>query len=393
MKLELVFLLSLPQKAIMKKTVFIVSYLFLLGCASPQIVTSYKKEVLSHQEEVMTRIPNKPSLKGQVKRYKERSYTPIFQKLSQKDSIFSQWSETPYFEIEYLFDPKGNIVKEYQQVKGQTDSLYYISERKYLYNEKGKLIQKIFKEGDFPQKDNNQYKYIYYTNYIYDDRNRLIEEEECTSDLLKGEKVIYTYDEYGNIIEKISFNDKNKFFYKEMYEYNAENRKISYKKEYVIDKYKDIKKENTWKYDKSGNVIEEYIYELSTTQYEEGTLIYNNAIRYYRYDTNGKLIEIRDKYLSSDSIIAQGATEGHTSYVYNSKGNLLSKTGFIDGRLSWSEYYDDCQYLVKEVFVSQEGEIQSRAYYYQEDIYHNPIERLVINEVPIELYRYEIAYY
>ena len=377
----------------MKKTAFIVLYLSLLGCASPQIATSYKKEALSHQEEVITKIPNKPSLKGQVKRYKERSYTPVFQKLSQKDSIFSQWSEIPYFEIEYLFDSKGNIVKEYQQVKGQTDSLYYISERKYLYNEKGKLMQKIFKEGDFLQKDNNQYKYIYYTNYIYDDKNRLIEEEECASDLLKGEKVIYTYDEYGNIIEKISFNDKNKIFYKEMYKYNTENRKISCKKEYVIDKYKDIKKENTWKYDKSGNVIEEYIYELSTTQYEEGTLIYNNAIRYYRYDTNGKLIEIRDKYLSSDSIIAQGATEGHTSYVYNSKGNLLSKTGFMDGRLSWSEYYDECQYLVKEVFVSQEGEIQSRTYYYQEDIYHNPIERLVINEVPIELYRYEIEYY
>ena len=377
----------------MKKAAFIVIYLSLLGCASPQIATSYKKEALSHQEEVITKIPNKPSLKGQVKRYKERSYTPVFQKLSQKDSIFSQWSEIPYFEIEYLFDSKGNIVKEYQQVKGQTDSLYYISERKYLYNEKGKLMQKIFKEGDFPQKDNNQYKYIYYTNYIYDDKNRLIEEEECTSDLLKGEKVIYTYDEYGNIIEKISFNDKNKIFYKEMYEYNTENRKISCKKECVIDKYKDIKKENTWKYDKLGNFIEEYIYELSTTQYEEGTLIYNNAIRYYRYDTNGKLIEIRDKYLSSYSIIAQGATEGHTSYVYDSKGNLLSKTGFIDGRLSWSEYYDECQYLVKEVFVSQEGEIQSRAYYYQEDIYHNPIERLVINEVPIELYRYEIAYY
>ena len=377
----------------MKKTAFIVLYLSLLGCASPQIATSYKKEILSQQEELITKIPNKPSLKGQVKRYKERSYTPVFQKLSQKDSIFSQWSEIPYFEIEYLFDSKGNIVKEHQQVKGQTDSLYYISERKYLYNEKGKLMQKIFKEGDFPQKDNNQYKYIYYTNYIYDDKNRLIEEEECASDLLKGEKVIYTYDEYGNIIEKNSFNDKNKIFYKEMYEYNTENRKISCEKEYVIDKYKDIKKENTWKYDKSGNVIEEYIYELSTTQYEEGTLIYNNAIRYYRYDTNGKLIEIRDKYLSSDSIIAQGATEGHTSYVYNSKGNLLSKTGFIDGRLSWSEYYDECQYLVKEVFVSQEGEIQSRAYYYQEDIYHNPIERLVINEVPIELYRYEIEYY
>ena len=48
----------------MKKTVFIVIYLSLLGCASRQIATSDKKEVLSHQEEVITKIPNKPSLKG-----------------------------------------------------------------------------------------------------------------------------------------------------------------------------------------------------------------------------------------------------------------------------------------------------------------------------------------
>ena len=376
----------------MKKTVLIMVYLCLWGCASPQIVTSYKKEVLSHQEEVITKIPNKPSLKGQVKRYKERSYTPIFQKLSQKDSIFSQWSETPYFEIEYLFDPKGNIVKEYQQVKGQTDSLYYISESKYLYNEKGKLIQKIFKEGDFPQTDNNQYKYVYYTNYIYDDKDRLIEEEECVSDLLKGEKVIYTYDEYGNIIEKISFTDKDNHFYKEMYEYNTENRRISYKKEYVIDKYKDVKKENTWKYDKMGNIVEEYVYELSSTQYEEGTLIYNNAIRYYKYNDKGKLFEIKDQYLSN-SILAQGATQGHTYYAYDSEGNLLCESNFGDGRLCWRKCYDECQHLVEEVYVSQEGKIQCRAYYYQEDIHHNPIERLVINEGTIELYRYEIAYY
>ena len=376
----------------MKKTVFIVIYLSLLGCASRQIATSYKKEVLSHQEEVITKIPNKPSLKGQVKRYKERSYTPIFQKLSQKDSIFSQWSETPYFEIEYLFDPKGNIVKEYQQVKRQMDSLYYISESKYLYNEKGKLIQKIFKEGDFTQTDNNQYKYVYYTNYIYDDKDRLIEEEECASDLLKGEKVIYTYDEYGNIIEKISFTDKDNHFYKEMYEYNTENRRISYKKEYVIDKYKDVKKENTWKYDKMGNIVEEYVYELSPTQYEEGTLIYNNAIRYYKYNDKGKLFEIKDQYLSN-SILAQGTTQGHTYYAYDLEGNLLCESNFGDGRLCWRKCYDECQHLVEEVYVSQEGKIQCRAYYYHEDIYHNPIERLVINEGPIELYRYEIAYY
>ena len=107
----------------------------------------------------------------------------------------------PYFEMEYLFDSKGNIVKEYQQVKRQTDSLYYISESEYLYNDKGKLMQKIFKEGDFPQ-----------TN-----KNRLIKEEECSSDLLKGEKIIYTYNKYDNIIEKISFTDKNNYFYKEIY--------------------------------------------------------------------------------------------------------------------------------------------------------------------------------
>ena len=376
----------------MKKAAFIVIYLSLLGCASRQIATSHKKEVLSHQEEVITKIPNKPSLKGQVKRYKERSYTPIFQKLSQKDSIFFRWSETPYFEIEYFFDSKGNIVKEYQQVKEQTDSLYYISESKYLYNEKGKLMQKIFKEGAFPKTDNNQYKYIYYTNYIYDDKNRLMEEEECASDLLKGEKVIYTYDEYDNIIEKISFTDKNNHFYKEIYNYDNKSRQISYRKIYVTNGYKDEIKKNTWKYDNLGRIIEEYVYELSSTQYEEGILIYNNTVRYYEYNDKGKLFEIKDQYIGN-SILAQGATQGHTYYEYDLKGNLLCESNFGDGRLCWRKCYDECQHLVEEVYVSQEGKIQCRAYYYQEDIYHNPIERLVINEGPIELYRYEIAYY
>lgn len=371
----------------MRKTIFILIYLCCIGC------TSQKTTLSQYKEEVITKIPNKPSLKGQVKRYKERSYTPIFQKLSQKDSIFSQWNEMPYFEMEYLFDSKGNIVKEYQQVKRQTDSLYYISESEYLYNDKGKLMQKIFKEGDFPKTYNNQYKYIYYTNYIYDNKNRLIKEEKCSSDLLKVEKVIYTYNKYDNVIEKISFTDKNNCFYKEIYNYDNEKRQISYKKIYVTNGYEDEIKKNTCKYDDLGKIIEEYVYELNSTQYEEGTLIYNNAIRYYKYNNKGELIEIRDKYLSSDSIIAQGAREGHTSYVYNSKGNLLSKTGFIDGRLSWSECYDECQYLVGEVYVSQEGEIYNRQYYYQEDSHHNPIERLVINEVPIELYRCEIEYY
>ena len=55
----------------MKKTVFIVINLSLLGCASRQIATSDKKEVLSHQEEVITKIPNKPSLSGFTRSYKQ----------------------------------------------------------------------------------------------------------------------------------------------------------------------------------------------------------------------------------------------------------------------------------------------------------------------------------
>ena len=176
----------------------------------------------------------------------------------------------------------------------------------------------------------------------------------------------------------------------------------------VLTQHKDdIKEEdwNKWKNDVFKIINNPRISPLvgiRETEFGLELFTYNNSVNVVKTFIHSKAnsfilqnvaIEIRDKYLSSDSIIAQGATEGHTSYVYNSKGNLLSKTGFIDGRLSWSEYYDDCQYLVKEVFVSQEGEIQSRAYYYQEDIYHNPIERLVINEVPIELYRYEIEYY
>ena len=372
----------------MRKTIFIlIYYLCCIGC------TSQKTTLSQYKEEIITKIPNESSLKGRVKHYKESNYAPIWERLSPQDSTFSRWSEMPYFVIEYFLDPKGNILKEYRQIKEPSDSLYDISENQYLYDEKGKLIQKISKEGYFSKIKDNEYKYIYYTNYIYDDKNRLIEEEKCSEDLLDGEKMIYTYDNHNNIIEKISFNDENNHFYREIYDYNTENRKTNYRKEYIINGYKDKIKENIWKYNKSGNIDEEYVYELSSTQYEEGTLIYNNAIRYYKYNDKGKLIEIRDKYLSSDSIIAQGATEGHTSYVYNSKGNLLSKAGFIDGRLSWSECYDECQYLVGEVYVSQEGEIYNRQHYYQQDSHHNPIERVIISDFPIELYRYEIEYY
>ena len=101
------------------------------------------------------------------------------------------------------------------------------------------MIQKISKEGYFPQIKDNEYKYIYYTNYIYDDKNRLVEEEKCSKDLLKGEKIIYTYDNHNNIIEKISFNDENNHFYREIYDYNTENRKTNYRKEYIINGYKD----------------------------------------------------------------------------------------------------------------------------------------------------------
>ena len=121
-------------------------------------------------------------------------------------------------------------------------------------------------------------------------------------------------------------------------------------------------------------------------------LIYNNAIRYYKYNINGKLFEIMDQYLS-DSILAQGATHGHTYYAYDLEGNLLCKSNFGDGKLRWRECYDACQHLVEEVYVSQEGETYRKQHYYQEDTYHNLVERLIISDSPVELSRYEIEYY
>ena len=99
-----------------------------------------------------------------------------------------------------------------------------------------------------------------------------------------------------------------------------------------------------------------------------------------------------DQYLS-DSILAQGATQGHTYYAYDLEGNLLCKSNFGDGKLRWRECYDACQHLVEEVYVSQEGETYRKQHYYQEDTYHNLIERIIISDSPIELSRYEIEYY
>jgi len=66
----------------MRRTIFILIYLCCIGC------TSQKTTLSQYKEEVITKIPNKPSLKGQVKRYKERSYTPYLPKAISKGFYF-----------------------------------------------------------------------------------------------------------------------------------------------------------------------------------------------------------------------------------------------------------------------------------------------------------------
>ena len=95
----------------MRKTIFIlIYYLCCIGC------TSQKTTLSQYKEEIITKIPNESSLKERVKHYKESNYAPIWERLSPQDSTFSRWSETPYFVIEYFFDPKGNILKKCREI-------------------------------------------------------------------------------------------------------------------------------------------------------------------------------------------------------------------------------------------------------------------------------------
>jgi len=155
------------------------------------------------------------------------------------------------------------------------------------YNEKGFLIERN------SYLDGTLYLIEIYT---YDDNDNNIEVFQSTSEGENG-KVIYNYDDKGNLIEENSY-------------YPDDSLKASYK--------------YTNKYDNNDNLIEQ------NTYLSNGSLSWREI---YTYDKNGKLIE-NNKYQSN------GSFDNKDTFKYDNNGYLIEITRYLpDSSLYYKDRY------------------------------------------------------
>lgn len=252
----------------------------------------------------------------------------------------TQVSDLQALQATYTYDDNGN--RESLKYKGGSFGANYT----YNLANKVTLIDN-FNDGTVASDGNpltnvlQDYEYKYKLNgtrvseketvsgvmktYAYDEINRLVNESkqmnghvpealdtqtgsEDVPDLLSDYSINYTYDDYGNIKEKVD-GDKTT-----TYTYDKNNRIIS-------ESVEDANAVTTKKfiYDKNGNTISERTEVYSKTAGDLGSSIYEQAkhIKVYEYNILNQQIKAT-------------TSKGRTTYTYNASGLRATKTKGID---------------------------------------------------------------
>ena len=234
---------------------------------------------------------DKGNLNGNLKSYKEYLY-------EEKDTLIDITKGTKYCSRFIIFNKNGNVTASFQ----------------YRFN--GKIDAK--------------------SNFIYDG-NLLIEDnsESCFYEINKF-KSIYKYNNYGKLIDNISYNGKLelKFSGETKTIYNEKGAKIKeefYNYAGILDEYK------TFEYDTRGNEIgikwymQNDLVNITNKKYDEysneiesvtiSPLTNNEYKRLFKYDSNNNIIEkvIRDSEYKTDDIYTY-------YYAYDKNENWINKT-------------------------------------------------------------------
>ena len=203
----------------------------------------------------------------------------------------------------------------------------------YCYDQDGYLISYQF---------NDDFRRIS-TTYKYNSKKQLV--EECINgDYNSLSFVKYYYDSFGNVIEEIQIDSENEIELRNVYEYNGDGKKISYKK-YLGDG--SLQRNDTYYYDINGRLIKETSYEgYSVIIYEYNSN--NNLIERRSYE-NGELVR-KEKYSYDDNnnkieeIVYQAGKKWTTKNVYNNKNQLVEIFQYEPNDELGSKYtlnYDD----------------------------------------------------
>ena len=153
------------------------------------------------------------------------------------------------------------------------------------------------------------------------------------------EKYSYRYDETGNLVEVISYDEEGAVLSKNQKKFDEANRLTE---ELVYDGDGSLVSKKSLKYDEAGNLVE------STTFGDGGDMLENIK---YKYDEQGRVAE-ETKFEEGDRIYTKKMT-------YNSKGDVSE---LLDDRPSDDIYikiefrYDDARRVIEKTVYDRLNE-------------------------------------
>ncbi len=235
------------------------------------------------------------------------------------ESPLTGWIETPVLEIR--FDDKDGFEINtfghhhidypcnvaYPAITYYDESGNLVQRAENEYNQELQLIKSVVYDASDTVK--------YEITYEYDDEGRLIK---------SGNEKEFVYDENGNLIKEIIYNDGEHSYFFE-WKYNKDNKPLSQNCSGAL--WDDIE----WTYDSNGNLISVNVdndYEI-TTYDSNGNLLTHNIDYYddaysnntFEYNSAGQCVKVsaEDRYSSGDYIVYRTWT-----YTYGSDGQVNS---------------------------------------------------------------------
>jgi hypothetical protein len=255
------------------------------------------------------------------------------------------------FITDYHYDTSDSLIEKTQrsaEVNGKIKSHV-----KYTYNNLGKLLSQH--QTNF-QYNSEKIDFIHFIEYTYDSKYKLI----CDTTIHKAagkpnvKLINYYYDNDNNLIQKKESGKNGQIGIITSYTYDTNKRLIEKIEAYPKTSPDKYFNHEVNLYDQAGNVIERIYYN------EDGTVFYKDIYQFdqkknmtvrIHYKGIEQTAETRYTYNAQNLLIAeeeyfQGKQHANKKYLYDSRANLISFKSFDESRktklnLSYKlEYYN-----------------------------------------------------
>jgi len=293
-------------------------------------INNKQKSSLKYQAEKNKNTLKDLSLKSTQSNIKQRLDSVIYKDW---DIITNQWRGDDNAKTEYVYDNKGNLIKEFEFDWNPTTNQWELDDWKgeYTYDSNENLIQEIYYEER--NETTNQWNYIWKYDWTYNINNYVVQVissdwNSSTSQWVIDFKYEYTYDTNDNITLIVKYDLGQ-----------STNQWVIHGKE-------------EYSYDPNGNLIQfiEYGWNSTTNQwYHE----YSDKEE-YSYDANGNLIQVI-RY-NWNSTVNQFEYSYKDEIIYDSNGNVIQKFDYYWRDTTWvsedkDEYIYDNNYSFSDLII------------------------------------------